>query len=91
MINATPLGMYPKTEGSALQKEQLRDVKYLFDAVYNPKETTLSKYAKEMGVKASTGMAMLVLQAVAAHEIWNGSEYKQNNIDTLIKDMEELV
>ena len=91
VINATPLGMYPKTEGSALQKEQLQDVKYLFDAVYNPKETTLSKYAKEMGVKVSTGMAMLVLQAVAAHEIWNGSEYKESDIEALIKDMEKLV
>ncbi|MBD5114192.1 MAG: shikimate dehydrogenase [Ruminococcaceae bacterium] len=91
VINATPLGMYPKTEGSALQKEQLQGVKYLFDAVYNPKETTLSKYAKEMGVKASTGMAMLVLQAVAAHEIWDGSEYDESDIEALIREMEKLV
>ena len=91
VINATPVGMYPKTEFSPLKKEQLQNVTYLFDAIYNPTHTTLSEYAREMGVKASTGMAMLVLQAVAAHEIWNGSEYKQSDIDTLIKDMEELV
>ncbi|MDE6579771.1 MAG: shikimate dehydrogenase, partial [Ruminiclostridium sp.] len=91
VVNATPVGMYPKTEFSPLKKEQLQNVTYLFDAIYNPTHTTLSKYAKEMGVKASTGMAMLVLQAVAAHEIWNGSEYKQGDIDTLIKDMEKLV
>lgn len=91
VINATPLGMYPKTEGSALQKEQLEGVKYLFDAVYNPKETTLSRYAAEMGVKASTGMAMLVLQAVAAHEIWDGSTYDTGDIEALIRDMEKLV
>lgn len=91
VVNATPVGMYPKTEFSPLKKEQLQNVTYLFDAIYNPTHTTLSKYAKEMGVKASTGMAMLVLQAVAAHEIWNGSEYKQGDIDTLIKDMERLV
>ena len=91
VINATPLGMYPKTDGSALQKEQLKGVKYLFDAVYNPKETTLYKYAKEMGVKASTGMAMLVLQAAAAHEIWDGSYYNTGDIEALIKDMENLV
>jgi len=91
VINATPLGMYPKTEGSALQKEQLEGVKYLFDAVYNPKETTIYKYAKEMGAKASTGMTMLVLQAVAAHEIWDGSAYGTGDIETLIRDMEKLV
>lgn len=91
VVNATPLGMYPKTEGSALQKEQLEGVKYLFDAVYNPKETTISKYAEEMGAKTSTGMAMLVLQAVAAHEIWDGSTYNEGDIDALIRDMEKLV
>ncbi len=91
VINSTPLGMYPKTEGSALEKEQLEGVKFLFDAVYNPKETTLLKYAKEMGVKAASGMAMLVLQAVAAHEIWDGSEYGIGDIETLIRDMEKQV
>ncbi|MCM1054297.1 MAG: shikimate dehydrogenase [Bacteroides sp.] len=91
VINATPLGMYPKAEGSALKKEQLKGVTYLFDAVYNPVETTISKYAREMGAEVSTGMAMLVLQAVAAHEIWDGSEYDRGDIEQLIKATEKLV
>lgn len=91
VVNATPVGMYPKTEFSPLKKEQLKGVSFLFDAIYNPTHTTLSGYAKEMGAKVSTGMAMLVLQAVAAHEIWNGSEYKQGDIEQLIQDMEKLV
>lgn len=91
VINATPVGMYPKTEFSPLKKEQLEGVKYLFDAVYNPCETLLAKYARELGVKAQTGMSMLVLQAVAAHEIWNHSKYEQADIEQLIADMEALV
>lgn len=91
VVNATPVGMYPKTEFSPLLKEQLEGVKYLFDAVYNPTETLLSKYAKEMGARVSTGMAMLVLQAVSAHEIWNGSSYEQKDIETLISNMEKQV
>lgn len=91
VINATPVGMYPKTDFSPLAKEQLEGVKYLFDAIYNPTETLLSKYAKESGSKVSTGMAMLVLQAVAAHEIWNGSEYRQSDIEALIIEMEKQV
>lgn len=91
VVNATPVGMYPKTEFSPLEKGRLKDVKYLFDAIYNPVETTLVKYAKEMGAKASNGMDMLVLQAVAAHEIWDGSEYRQEDIKKLIEDMEKLV
>lgn len=38
-----------------------------------------------------TGMAMLVLQAVAAHEIWDGASYNKEDIDKLISDMEALV
>lgn len=91
VVNATPLGMYPKTEGSPLEKEQLKDVKYVFDAVYNPSRTTLSKYADEMGAKSMTGMAMLVLQAAAAHEIWDGSTYDSDDVEALIRDMEKLV
>lgn len=91
VVNATPVGMYPKTDFSPLEKEQLEGVKYLFDAIYNPAETLLSKYAKEAGAKVSTGMAMLVLQAVAAHEIWNGSEYRQEDIEALISEMEKQV
>lgn len=91
LVNATPVGMYPNTEFSPLTKEQLEGVKYLFDAIYNPAETLLSKYAKEMGARVSTGMAMLVLQAVAAHEIWNGSVYEQKDIEALISNMEKQV
>lgn len=91
VVNATPVGMYPKSEFSPLKKEQLKNVSFLFDAVYNPSHTLLSRYAEEMGAKTSTGMAMLVLQAVAAHEIWNGSEYNRDDINKLISDMEKLV
>lgn len=91
VVNATPVGMYPNVDASPLKKEQLEGVKYLFDAVYNPSETLLARYARELGIKAQTGMAMLVLQAAAAHEIWNHSVYEQGDIERLIADMEKLV
>ena len=91
VIYASPVGMFPKTEFSPLKKEQLEGVKYLFDAIYNPTETLLFRYAEELGVKAVTGMSMLVLQAVSAHEIWNHSKYEQADIERLIADMEALV
>lgn len=64
---------------------------FVFDAIYNPKETLLAKTAREKGRRAMTGMAMLVLQAVAAHEIWDNAVYKKEDIDRLIADMEALV
>ncbi len=91
LVNACPVGMFPKTDRMPCLPEVLDNVKYVFDAVYNPKETLLAKTAREKGCKAMTGMAMLVLQAVAAHEIWDGAKYRKEDIDKLIADMEALV
>ncbi|MBQ9948155.1 MAG: shikimate dehydrogenase [Oscillospiraceae bacterium] len=91
IVNATPIGMSPKTDRMPCSPEILDGVKFVFDAVYNPRETLLAKTAREKGAKAMTGMAMLVLQAVAAHEIWDGASYNKEDIDKLISDMEELV
>lgn len=91
VLNATPVGMYPNVDASPLEKEQLEDVKFLFDVVYNPTETLLSRYAKELGIKTKTGMSMLVLQAVAAHKVWLEAQYDEEDIRQLIADMEKLV
>lgn len=91
LVNACPVGMFPKVDRMPCLPEVLDNVKFVFDAIYNPKETLLAKTAREKGSKAMTGMAMLVLQAVAAHEIWDGAEYRKEDIDKLIEDMEALV
>ncbi len=91
LVNATPVGMSPKTDRMPCAPEILDNVKFVFDAIYNPKETLLAKTAREKGAKAMTGMAMLVLQAVAAHEIWDDASYSKDDIDRLISDMEALV
>ncbi|MCM1166187.1 MAG: shikimate dehydrogenase [Lachnospiraceae bacterium] len=91
LVNACPVGMFPKTDRMPCLPEVLDNVKFVFDAIYNPKETLLAKTAREKGCRAMTGMAMLVLQAAAAHEIWDGAEYKKEDVDKLIADMEALV
>lgn len=91
LVNACPVGMYPKVENMPCTAELLEHVKFVFDVVYNPSVTLLAKTAREKGARAMTGMAMLVLQAVAAHEIWDNASYEQADIDKLISDMEALV
>lgn len=91
LVNACPVGMFPKVNRMPCLPEVLDNVKFVFDAIYNPKETLLAKTAREKGCKAMTGMAMLVLQAVAAHEIWDNASYNKEDIDKLIEDMEALV
>ena len=65
--------------------------KALFDAVYNPKKTKLIKTAEELKIKTVGGMAMLVWQAVKAHEIWYGGEFSTEDISAVIKDVEDEV
>lgn len=91
LVNATPVGMFPKTDRMPCGADVLDNVNAVFDVIYNPRDTLLAKTAREKGCKVLTGMAMLVLQAVAAHEIWNGASYRKEDIDRLISDMEALV
>lgn len=85
LVNGTPLGMYPNVDTCVLPKEKVQNCKAVFDAVYNPLETTLIKYAKECGAKYSNGLPMLVWQAAVAQEIWFGVEFSMQQIKDIIK------
>lgn len=85
LVNGTPLGMYPNVDTCVLPKEKVQNCKAVFDAVYNPLETTLIKYAKEFGAKYSNGLPMLVWQAAVAQEIWFDVEFSMQQIKDIIK------
>ena len=84
-INATPVGMYPNTGVMAITKEQLSRCRAVFDAVYNPRRTKLIETAEKLGIKAVGGMAMLVWQAVKAHEFWYGAAFETKEIEKIIE------
>lgn len=88
MINSTPVGMYPKCDACVVSDEVISRTKFVFDAIYNPRETQLLKKAKAMGITAVGGMAMLVWQAVSAHEIWDGDSYTDEEVQQIINEME---
>lgn len=85
IINGTPVGMYPNVDACVLPKEIIEKSDAVFDAIYNPEETLFIKYAKEAGIKYSNGLSMLVLQAVAAEEIWNGVTFSADDIRKVIE------
>lgn len=86
LINASPVGMYPKTDYCPVSEDIISKSKSVFDAVYNPADTMLVKKARDMGIKAISGMTMLVYQAAAAQTIWNGSVFSSEDIDKLAED-----
>jgi shikimate 5-dehydrogenase len=44
----------------------------VYDLVYNPMETLFVRQARAAGLRAQTGLGMLVEQAALAFEIWTG-------------------
>ena len=75
IINCTPLGMYPHTEECPLLPYEAMGVKtILYDLIYNPDETLFMKKGTEQGATTKNGLEMLLLQAFASWEFWNGKE-----------------
>jgi len=91
LINATPVGMYPKTENCAVSDEIIANCSSFFDVIYNPTETLLMKKARALGRTAVGGASMLVYQAVKAHEYWYDGEFSAEDISKIILDVEEHV
>ena len=89
LVNATPLGMFPKVDVQPVSDLVINRCASVFDAVYNPLETVLIKKALANGAKAVGGMSMLVWQAVVAHEKWDGSVYDKDDIAKLCVDSAE--
>ncbi len=70
LINATPIGMYPRVENTPITKNMLNADLFVFDVVYNPLETRLMKEAAEIGCQTLGGLDMLVNQGILAFEWW---------------------
>jgi shikimate dehydrogenase len=72
IVNSTPLGMAPNTEGvSPLPFEFIDNQHFIFDLIYNPEKTRLMSLAELHGAKVKNGLEMLIEQAEQGWRIWN--------------------
>ena len=75
IVNCTPLGMFPKIDTCPqLPYEALDEHNILYDLIYNPDETLFMRRGAEKGASVKNGLEMLLLQAFASWEFWNGKE-----------------
>ena len=75
IVNCTPLGMFPKTEECpSLPYEAMNERNILYDLIYNPDETLFMRKGAQQGATVKNGLEMLLLQAFASWEFWNGKE-----------------
>lgn len=81
LINATPAGMYPDTDGMPADLERLPALEGVVDVIYNPLTTRLVQCARTRGLKAENGLYMLVAQAVLAAERFTGAFFAPGTID----------
>lgn len=70
LVNATPVGMYPKNGQSVVAAADFPRCEAVLDLVYNPFRTALLLEAERLGIPHENGLAMLAHQAVRAWEIF---------------------
>jgi 3-dehydroquinate dehydratase / shikimate dehydrogenase len=71
LLNATPVGMYPKSQVSPLSASELH-CSLVMDLIYRPMRTKLLQTAATRRIKTVSGVEMFVAQGVAQWELWMG-------------------
>lgn len=74
LINTTPVGMYPHTEESPVDREVPANYHLVVDVIYNPLRTKLLRDAGAAGKEARSGVGMFVNQGADQIKIWTGIE-----------------
>lgn len=72
IINATSAGMHPFVDESPLPAMTFSSEFTVVDLVYNPLPTRFLREASQGGARIIHGLNMLIMQGVAAMEIWSG-------------------
>jgi len=71
IINATPVGMFPRANVSPLAAGEL-NCRVVMDLIYRPMKTRLLELARRRGLIAISGVEMFLAQARWQWEIWTG-------------------
>lgn len=74
LINATPVGCFPRTEVSIWPREWMDGIRVVFDLVYNPVRTKLLRDAAAVGARTIDGLTLLIVQGQKALRLWSGQE-----------------
>ncbi len=89
LINATSVGMRPKTEGMSLVTDMtaFHEDLVVYDAIYNPEITRLMSDAMEHGCKKENvigGKGMLLWQGYGAFKLYTGLEMPVKELKTFL-------
>ena len=80
LINATPVGMYPKTMVSPVDLARFPRLCGVVDVIYNPARTALILDAEEKGLPHGDALVMLSAQAYYAAQLFLGQSLPESRI-----------
>lgn len=87
LVNATPMGMYPKNGASPVELDRLPKVRGVADVIYNPEKTALILAAQAKGIPAVSGLSMLVAQAREAAELFAGHAIPAGRVEDIVSEI----
>jgi shikimate dehydrogenase len=73
ILNATPVGMYPRGGISPLSAGEL-NCRIAMDLIYRPMRTEFLKIAARKGIATVSGVEMFLAQGFAQWEMWTGKK-----------------
>lgn len=85
--NGTPCGMFPNELSLPVKFSRIMDIPFVFDTIYNPRETLFTRLARFCGNAAENGLPMLVGQAAEAQKYFCGLEYDADDIHLVTDKM----
>lgn len=87
IVNATPVGMYPKVEASPVELGLFPRLEGVLDLIFNPARTRLLQDAENRGLVAVNGLLMLVAQAWESAQWFTGTPIPRDRIDTIHRQL----
>ena len=95
IINTTPVGTYPNNFERPVDLSKFKNLKAVFDVVYNPLKSSLIMQAERLNLPCLGGLYMLVSQAIGAEWLWLDKEIASEVIDeiylSLLKEKRNIV
>ncbi len=87
IVNATPVGMYPKVEASPIDLGLFPRLEGVLDLIFNPARTRLLQEAETRGLVAMNGLLMLVAQAKESAEWFTGNSISNDRIEAIHREL----
>ena len=90
LINTTSVGLKPD-DPCLVFDDMLHPDLFVYDLIYNPRETLLLRMAREQGARTANGLGMLFFQGVLALQHWAEMEIDESIKMKMREKLEEAI